>query len=325
VLSRARVIPLGVGRTVTVGPHDALVAYNWTTALVAAKIAKAMGAKNYAYFVQEDERVFYAHDSHRFLAESVFHQSPRPQLICNSAKLAEALARDGLTDATTEIATFEQGIPNFALAPRAELAARDVRRFVFYGRPEDHARRNLMTIAMMALTQAAQEGAFAGQPWEFYMIGSPRMGGQFALGGLTVTALPNTGYDAYRKGLMQFDAGMALMSSPHPSVPPFEMVRSGIVTVVNTTTARPATWYHDISANFEPAAPTVDGLAAAIGRAAARVGDVDARLRAARSPHPADWEESFGAMAGKLSHPLFAAALMPLPKVQVAQVDIDAA
>jgi hypothetical protein len=101
--------------------------------------------------------------------------------------------------------------------------------------------------------------------------------------------------------------------APHPSVPPFEMVRSGIVTVVNAMPARPAKWYRAISGNFEPAEPTVDGLARAIAHAAARVGDVDARLAAARTYHPADWEDAFAAMAGKLSHPLFAAALMPMP------------
>jgi hypothetical protein len=313
VIGKAGVAAMGVGRTVAVGEGDAILCYNWTTALVAAKIAAAQGAAAYTYFVQEDERVFYPSDSHRFLAESIFHGNPRPNLICNSAKLAEALQRDGLTDPATEIAVFEQGIPDAPLPSREALAARDVRRFVFYGRPEDHARRNLMTIAMMALAQAVRNGAFAGAAWEFYMIGSMRMGAQFSVGGVTVTALPNTGYDAYRAGLLQFDAGMALMSAPHPSVPPFEMVRSGIVTVVNTMPARPADWYRGISGNFEPADATVDGLAAAIARAAERVADVDARLAAARTYHPADWEDAFAAMAGKLSHPLFAAALMAMP------------
>ncbi len=313
VLAQATVLAMGVGRTVRIGAGDAVLCYNWTTALVAAKIATAQGAAAFTYFVQEDERVFYPNDSHRFLAESIFHGHPRPNLICNSAKLAEALRRDGLSGPATEVAVFEQGIPDLPPPSRGELAAREVRRFVFYGRPEDHARRNLMTIALMALARAVQDGAFAGAPWEFYMLGSSRMGAQFSVGGVTVTALPNTNYDAYRAGLLRFDAGMALMSAPHPSVPPFEMVRSAIVTVVNTLPARPPDWYRAVSANFEPADPTVEGLARAIARATARVGDVDARLAAARTYHPADWEDAFAAMAGKLSHPLFAAALMPLP------------
>ncbi len=313
VLSQATITPLGVGRTVAIGALDAVLCYNWTTALVAAKLAMALQVPAYHYFIQEDERVFYPSDSHRFLAESIFHQSPRPRLICNSAKLAEALLRDGLVDGTSEVAVFEQGIPDAPLPNLSDLRARRPRRFVFYGRPEDHARRNLMTIALMALARAVQNGAFAADPWEFCMIGSSRMGEQFSLGGITVTALPNCDYDSYRANLGRFDVGMALMSAPHPSVPPFEMVRSGIVTVVNTTMARPAEWYRRISANFEPAPPTVDGLATAIGRAVARVGDIEARLAAARTYHPAEWEDSFRAMAGKLTHPLFQAALMVVP------------
>lgn len=310
VLGAATITSLGVGRTVALGARDAVLCYNWTTALVAAKLAAALDDPAYHYFIQEDERVFYPSDSHRFLAESVFHQSPAPRLICNSAKLAQSLARDGLTGAASETAVFEQGIPDAPVPDRSDLATRTPRRFVFYGRPEDHARRNLMTIALMALTRAVQGGAFADARWEFYMIGSARMGSQFSVGGITVTALPNADYDTYRAGLARFDAGMALMNAPHPSVPPFEMVRSGIVTVVNTTPARPADWYRGISANFEPALPTVDGLAQAIARAAARVGEVDARIAAARSHHPSDWEASFAAMAGKLRHPLFQAALI---------------
>jgi hypothetical protein len=308
VLARATVTVLGVARTVALGTKDAILCYNWTTALVAAKLAGALDMPAYHYFIQEDERVFYPSDSHRFLAESIFHSAPRPRLICNSAKLAAALLRDGLIDGHSEVAVFEQGIPDAALPTRSELAARTTRRFVFYGRPEDHARRNLMTIALMALSQAARDGAFDAAHWEFYMIGSTRMGAQFALGGITVTALPNSDYDSYRRGLLRFDAGMALMSAPHPSVPPFEMVRSGIVTVVNTTVARPADWYSGISANFEPAEPTVYGLARAIARAAARVGDARARLAAAKTYHPTDWEQSFAAMSSGLSDPVLAAA-----------------
>lgn len=309
VLRAAVLTNLGVGRTVALGPQDAILCYNWTTALVAAKLAASLVTPRYYYFIQEDERVFYPSDSHRFLAESIFHQYPRPSLICNSERLAETLLRDGLIDGAAEIGVFEQGIPDAVLPSRGDLARRDVRRFVFYGRPEDHARRNLMTIALMALGRAVQKGAFAAHKWEFYMIGSARMGAQFSVGGITVTAMPNCDYDTYRSGLTRFDAGMALMSAPHPSVPPFEMVRSAIVTVVNTTPQRPADWYRGISANFEPGAASVDGLADAICRATARVTDAKARLAATTTHHPASWDQSFAALAGRLHHPLLAAAL----------------
>lgn len=305
VLAKSRIDAIGSARTVRMSPDDAILAYDWTTSQVASKLARALKTRTYYYFVQEDERIFYSNDSTRFLAESLFHQHPRPRLICNSAKLLEHFQGQELVDDDAEVAVFEQGLPAAPIPSAAELAARSPRRFVFYGRPEAHAKRNLMSIALMALSRAVRDRAFDGGDWEFCMIGSSRMGERFDLDGITVTCLPNMDYESYRRQMTSFDVGLTLMYAPHPSVPPFEMVRSGIVTVVNTTRARTAEWYRDISGNFEPAEPTVQGLADAIGRAVARVGDVEARVAAADTYHPDSWQESFAHMLPSLSHPIF--------------------
>ena len=302
VLSASDITTIGIGRTLRLHPGDMLLAYNWTTSIVAAKMARFLDDPAYYYFAQEDERIFYANDSYRFLAESLFHAEPRPRLICNSALLADHFRAAGLVDDRTETGIFEQGLPPAPLPTVVDLSSRSPRRFVFYGRPEDHAKRNLMSIALMAIARARRDRVFAAEPWEFFMMGSSRMGDSFDLEGIKVTCLRNMDYDSYRKALTGFDVGMSLMYAPHPSVPPFEMVRSGIVTVVNTMPLRDADWYRSISANFEPAAPTVEGLAAAIGRAVARVGDVQGRLAAATSHHPASWDESFARLPGQLSH-----------------------
>lgn len=305
VLTDALIDSVGVGRTVRLGAGDMLVSYNWTSSLVAARMARFLDDPGYYYFVQEDERIFYPNDSYRFLCESVFHQEPRPRLICNSQKLYEHLVGQGLVYPDTIAGVFEQGLPPAQLPDRATLASRSPRRFAFYGRPEDHAKRNLMAIALLAIAEAKRRGAFDAEPWELVMIGSSRMGESFDLDGTRVTCLPNQGYDAYRRTLATFDVGMCLMYAPHPSVPPFEMVRSGVVTVVNTTRTRPAEWYRGISGNFEPAEATVDGLAAAILRATARVGDVNARLSQIDTYHPASWDESLRHLPGVLKHRIF--------------------
>lgn len=306
VLARSDLARLGVSRTLRLGAADMLVCYNWTTALVAAKMARFLDDPAYYYFVQEDERIFYPNDSSRFLCESVFHQTPRPRLICNSQKLLDHLTRERLVYSDTIAGVFEQGLPGSDLPDRLTLENRRPRRFVFYGRPEDHARRNLMTVALMALAKAVQAGVFAKEPWEFCMLGSQQMGERFPLEGIEIRSLPNQPYADYRRTLTTFDVGMSLMYAPHPSVPPFEMVRSGVITVVNTTMERPVEWYRGISENFEPAAPTVEALAEAIGRAVRRVDDVAARLAASSTYHPATWEESFADLPGALRHRIFA-------------------
>jgi hypothetical protein len=305
VLSRAKVEAIGVGRTVRLGAKDMLVSYNWTSSLVAARMARFLDDPAYYYFVQEDERIFYPNDSYRYLCESVFHQNPAPRLICNSQKLYEFFLNEGLISPDTIAGVFEQGLPAAELPDREELARRSPRRFGFYGRPEDHAKRNLMSIALLAIAKAKRDGAFDAEPWEFFMLGSSQMGESFDLDGTQITCLKNQGYEAYRKTLATFDAGMCLMYAPHPSVPPFEMVRSGVVTVVNTMRARPAQWYRDISGNFEPAEASVDGLAAAIKRATARVGDTDSRLANTKTYHPESWEQSLAHLPRALQHSIF--------------------
>lgn len=305
VLSESEISDMNATKTMRMSPKDMMVSYNWTTSIAAATMSRHLDDPAYYYFVQEDERCFYSNDSHRFLAESVFLNDPKPRLICNSAKLLDHYRAEGLVSDETVVGVFEQGLPAPAPLSREAMEKRSPRRFVFYGRPEDHAKRNLMSIAMMAIAKAKKSGAFDAESWEFCMMGSPRMGKSFDLEGVRVKCLPYQGYDAYRETLAGFDVGLSLMYAPHPSVPPFEMVRSGMVTVVNTTPRRPDEWYRSISANFEPGEPSVDGLADAIKRATARVGDIDARLAATETYHPSNWDESFADLPAQLGHAIF--------------------
>lgn len=305
ILSKSELQKIGFANTVRLGAKDMLVSYNWTASLVAARMARFLDDPSYYYFAQEDERIFYPNDSSRFLCESLFTGTPKPRLICNSAKLREHFYTQGLIDDSTVVGVFEQSIQDFALPSHESLSDRRPRKLVFYGRPESHAKRNLMTIALLAIAKAKRDGAFDAEPWEFYMIGSQRMGETLALEGLTIKSLPNRGYDEYRRVMLDFDVGLCLMYAPHPSVPPFEMVRSGMITVVNTTAARTEDWYRSVSKNFEPGHPTVDGLAAAITRATKRVGDIDGRIAAATTHHPANWSESFAHLPKALGHKIF--------------------
>jgi len=305
ILVKSKLQKIGLSNSVRLSARDMLVSYNWTASLIAASMARFLDDAAYYYFVQEDERIFYPNDSYRFLCESVFNGNPRPRLICNSAKLREHFRNHGLINDTSVVGVFEHGIPNFDLPSRDNLTSRSPRKFVFYGRPEDHAKRNLMTIALLAIAKAKRDGAFNAEPWEFYMLGSQRMGETFSLDGLKIHSLPNQGYNDYRRMLLGFDVGLCLMYSPHPSVPPFEMVRSGMITVVNTSSDRTDDWYRGVSANFEPGNPTIEGLAGAIARATARVGDIEGRVAAASTYHPRDWAESFDHLPQSLGHAIF--------------------
>jgi len=101
---------------------------------------------------------------------------------------------------------------------------------------------------------------------------------------------PQAGYGAFMR---EHDVGLALMFTPHPSLVPMEMASAGLVTVTNTFENKTADALAAISGNLIAAEPGIEAIATALGEAAARADDVDARLRGSHVRWSRDWEESF--------------------------------
>ena len=293
VIERCDFQSMGGVKSVFLQESDTLFAYNWTTAITAKIICEALRRPFYYYFVQEDERIFYQNDSFRFLIDSIFESSIEARLICNSFALREHFIRESKCPKGVPSRVFEQAVPDVAGASGVLNEINRPFKFGFYGRPEGHAKRNLMPVALSAIYAAATLGAFDGRDWEFYMVGSAEMGESFSLGSIEFKCLPPMGYDEYRREISKWDLALSLMYAPHPSVPPFEMVRSGTVTVVNASPGRSADWYKAISGNFEVGEATTDGLAKALIAGAERVHDVESRRLHANSHHLSTWGESF--------------------------------
>jgi hypothetical protein len=83
------------------------------------------------------------------------------------------------------------------------------------------------------------------------------------------------------------------MYTPHPSLVPLEMASAGLVTVTNTFENKTAEALGAISSNLIAAEPGLEAIASALGEAAARAEDVEARLRGSDVRWPRDWGESF--------------------------------
>jgi hypothetical protein len=190
-------------------------------------------------------------------------------------------------------ASFQNAITAVPPPDAATLAGRDTRRLLFYARPEPHAARNMFELAVLALTRAADAGAFAGG-WELNGIGSVEAGRRLVLrDGLSIRLLPRTGQDAYAQVLRDHDVGLSLMYTPHPSLVPLEMASAGLVTVTSTFENKTEAKLQAISPNLIAAAPGVEAIAAALEAAAARVDDVTARVEGSAVRWPRDWGESF--------------------------------
>jgi hypothetical protein len=150
----------------------------------------------------------------------------------------------------------------------------------------------MFELAVLALTRAADEGAFAGG-WELNGIGSVEAGRRLVLrDGLSVRLLPRTGQDAYAQVLRDHDVGLSLMYTPHPSLVPIEMASAGMLTVTNTFETKTAERLTAISGNLIPAAPSIDGVVAGLAEAVGRVDDHAARIGGAAVDWSDDWEQS---------------------------------
>jgi len=96
----------------------------------------------------------------------------------------------------------------------------------------------------------------------------------------------------YASYLPDFDMGMSLMLTPHPSLVPLEMAGAGLVTITNSYANKTAARLRAISANFEVGEPNVEDLVAAIMRAEERIEDVAGRVRGADIDWPTSWDNA---------------------------------
>ena len=168
------------------------------------------------------------------------------------------------------------------------------RKFLFYCRPEAHAQRNMFELGILALRRAISHGTINPRHWEFYGIGT--VGDPFVVplpGGAELSALPKMSLEEYASYLPDFDLGMSLMYTPHPSLVPLEMTSAGLIAVTNTYANKTADALRHISSNFEVGAATIEDLADALARAAARVDDFAGRGAGSRVNWPTSWDQAF--------------------------------
>jgi hypothetical protein len=186
---------------------------------------------------------------------------------------------------------FENAILKFKV-DRGDLSARRGRKLLFYARPEGHAARNMFEIGMLALEKAIAAGVFGAEPWVFHGIGTPHGDIEFEAGG-TLRMQGKFSLDEYQALLPQYDVGLSLMYTPHPSLVPLEMAAAGMLSVTNTCLNKTAAKLAAISSNLIAAEPTIDGVAAALAQAVRGAGDVDTRVRGSQVNWASNWDAAF--------------------------------
>lgn len=281
-----------------VSRSDRFVATTWWSAHVAHSAVEALGVERFLYLIQEYEPFTFPMGTYAALAAQSYRLPHRA--LFSTELLRDYFRRHGLGVYAPGVAEgdaaslqFENAITPVAPPTVAELAGRTSRRLLFYARPEPHAARNMFELGVLALHRALETGALDGG-WELHGIGTTAPERRIELGGgASLELLPRSAQSDYADVLRDHDVGLALMYTPHPSLVPIEMASAGMLTVTNSFENKTADAMSALSTNLITAEPTVDGIAAALGEAAAGIGDHARRVRGSDVHWSRDWDESF--------------------------------
>lgn len=282
----------------TFGAADRFLAYSaWDLPLCSRLAARTPHLP--LFLVQEYEPVFYDHGSHRAACESLY-RLPHFAII-NSSILRDYLSCHGygpfaspdeLTRAGRHV-VFEHRIMQLPRATAATMAGRSGRTLILYARPEGHAARNVIEIAILALQRLCRSGFF-GPEWRFLGLGALSSLPPIELGdGHELVLKEKQSEEDYQRTCGSMDVGISLMYAPHPSVIPFEFATTGALVVTNTYENRTESRLKGICGNIVPCVLSIDGVADAIREAVSRVGDFQAREKRALIPNYSSWLEIF--------------------------------
>ena len=283
---------------VEVSRTDRFVATTWWTAHLAKQALAGRDDEHFLYLIQEYEPFTFPMGSLSALADESYSFPHRA--LFSTEFLRDWFRERGLGvysggaaagDAASE--AFQNAITDVRPPAVEDLRERQTRRLLFYARPEEHAARNMFELGALALSRAVDEGVLRGG-WELYGIGTVGSGRTMQLGGGTALQLvPRRDQAGYAELLREHDVGLALMYTPHPSLPPIEMAAAGMLTVTNTFETKTADALAAISPNLVAVEPTLESVVSGLRDAVAAVDDAERRVRGGAVRWSRDWGESF--------------------------------
>ena len=202
--------------------------------------------------------------------------------------------QDGQPSGEEYSVAIENAILRFEVHPE-RMRNRERNKFLFYARPEEHATRNMFELGIMALSNVIREGHFDLSRWDFYGIGSVESVERRVTlyEAVVMRLLPKVSLNEYKELLPEFDIGLSLMLSPHPSIVPLEMAAAGMLVVTNTFANKTAERLRDLSTNMIPAEPTVVGIEKALVTALQQLGDYEGRVKGAQVHWSQSWDTTF--------------------------------
>ncbi len=277
---------------------DVFLATTWWSAHVAEDARRRTSKTAFFYLIQEFEPFTFAMGS--WYATAMESYSFPHRALFSTDLLQEYFQSENIGVFSTKLArkasrSFSNAIVNGAGYPvpdkTADGSVKDVRRLLFYARPEAHASRNMFEMGIAAIIVAIQQGLFPLDEWEFIGIGSASA--NFDLhGGAVLRMIGKMGLDDYYRFLQTVDVGLALMFTPHPSLVPLDMASFGIATVTNTCLNKDETALRAISPNLIPASPTIADIVNGLETARNLVTEQPRSERVGRIEWATTWDEA---------------------------------
>lgn len=259
-------------RELLVSPRDRFIATTWWTAHITQDAVRRLGRERFLYLIQEYEPFTFKMGSYHALAHASY-AFPHDALF-SSRLLADFFEEQRIgvfapsLQSTCTFRIFENAI----MVPHSNTTRGQEGpcKLLFYARPEGHAARNLFEIGYLALEAAVQRGLFSRRRWQIFTVGSDDLPEKIA-SDFPMHNLGKMNLSEYQALLPQFDLGMSLMYTPHPSLVPIEMAAAGMVVLTTTCLNKTADTLKEISPNLIGAEPTIEGVMEGLERAVAMV------------------------------------------------------
>ncbi|KAA3626787.1 MAG: hypothetical protein DWQ08_08140 [Proteobacteria bacterium] len=284
---------------VVMSPSDRVIATTWWTAYIANDLVGKLDIDRFVYLIQEYEPYTFPMGSYYAMANASYDFPHRAlystrllQEHFENHRIGHIHGHGAAGDDSYDY--FENAIISYPDGEAPTRAAHLPRRLLFYARPEAHAARNMFEVGYLALSRAIEAGVFDDHDWSFHGIGSSH--GDIPLpGGRTLEMLGKFGLREYKSRLLEYDLGLALMYTPHPSLLPLEMASAGMAVVTNSCQNKTREKMGQISSNLLTARPTIDGVAAELAIARDLAVDPVRRRSGARACWATDWEQALDA------------------------------
>lgn len=296
-------------KSVDVNKDDILIATTWWTAYIANDSISQMNKPKFIYLIQEYEPLTFPHGAYYALADATYDFDHFG--IFSSELLRDYFRQKKLgvyKNTTSQIGddnsdSFQNAILSFDIDPEI-MKNKKKKSFLFYARPEPHASRNMFEMGVMALSKALESDLLDLTDWEFFGMGTV---GQYQEIKLTeqikMKLLPKMNLEEYQDVLPNFDVGLSLMYTPHPSLVPLEMAAAGMFVITNSYENKDEVRLQEISTNLIVAEPTIESIQQKIIYSMKKVNEFDQRIGGSNVSWSSDWQKTFNeVIMGKIAN-----------------------